>query len=284
MLKLEHVLCAVVVVVILLTSSVAAQDRVDRYFITYDHYMEEPRTLEVSILPVLGRSDDFNPFVSNLTEFEYGVTTRWTSEFYFDWQHTNHEGNLFTGVRFENRFRPFRETHKINPVLYLEYEHLNGADKTLKEIVGFDNKEDLAEPNSETRHQHEREIEPKLILSSDFGEWNLSENFIGAKDLNGGPWEFGYAVGVSRSLTRSQRLAAGVELYGGLGTWHKFTVRGTSQYIAPIVLWTLASETTLRFSPGWGITDQSVGTLIRFGVSQEIDDFPHRLAKIFHRH
>jgi len=156
---------------------------------------------------------------------------------------------LFTGVRFETRYRPFRETRKINPVLYLEYEHLNGADKTLKEIVGFDNKEDLAEPNNETRHEHEREIEPKLILSSDFGGWNLAENFIGAKDLNGGAWDFGYAAGVSRSLTTSRRVASGVEVYGGLGTWHKFTFRGTSQYIAPVLIWTLPSETTLHFSP-----------------------------------
>jgi hypothetical protein len=284
MLKIEHVLFGFVTAVSLLIPSVDAQDRVDRYFITYDHYMEEPRTLEVSTSPVIGRDNDINTFVAAWTEFEYGVTKRWTSEFYFDWQHTKHEGSLITGVRFENRYRLFLEARKINPVLYVEYEHLNGADKTLKEIVGFDSKEDLQSPNNEARHEHEREIEPKLILSSDFGEWNIAENFIGAKDLNGGPWEFGYAVAASCTFTSSQRLAAGVEVYGGLGTWHKFTFRGTSQYIAPVVSWVLPSETTLRFSPGWGLTDQSVRSLIRFGVGQEIDNIPHHLAKIFRRH
>ena len=282
--RIARVLFSSIAGIVLLTASVDAQDREQRYFITYDHYMEEPKTLEISTWPVIGRSEDLNPFVATWTEFEYGITKRWTSEFYFDWQHTKHEGNLFTGVRFETRYRPFRETRKINPVLYLEYEHLNGADKTLKEIVGFDSKEDLAVPNSVARHEQEREIEPKLILSSDFGEWNLAENFISSKDVNGGPWEFGYAVGLSRSLTASQHFAAGVEVYGGLGTWHQFTFRNTSQYIAPVLMWTLRSETTLHFSPGWGVTDQSVGTLIRFAVSQEIDDFPHHLTKIFHRH
>ena len=84
--------------------------------------------------------------------------------------------------------------------MYVEYEHLNGADKTLKEIVGFDGKADLEEPNSETREEREHEIETKLILSSDFGEWNLRENFIGVKNLHEGRWEFGYAAGLSRPL------------------------------------------------------------------------------------
>ena len=175
-------------------------------------------------------------------------------------------------------------------MLYIEYEHLNGADKTLKEIVGFDSKFDLTEPNSETREEHEREIDTKLILSSEIGQWNLAGNFIGVKNLNEGQWEFGYALGLSRPLAAisgnrcafcAERFAAGVELYGGLGTWSKFTLRGTSQYLAPVLLWSLPSETTFRVSPGWGLTDQSVGTLFRFGVSQEIDDIGHHLGKLF---
>jgi len=38
----------------------------------------------------------------------------------------------------------------INPVLYVQYEPLNGADKTLTEIVGFDSKENLRVPNRES--------------------------------------------------------------------------------------------------------------------------------------
>ena len=36
-------------------------------------------------------------------------------------------------------------------MLYVEYENTSDADKTLKEVVGFDNQFDFAEPNSELR-------------------------------------------------------------------------------------------------------------------------------------
>jgi len=288
----KHTLLRLLVTLGLLPVSVLAQERVDRYFVTYDHYMEEPGTLEISVSPVLGRAEGINNFTGYLAEFEYGATKRWTTEFYLDWQHTQHEGSLFTGWRFENRFRPFLETRRVNPVLYVEYEHLNGADKTLKEIVGFDSKEDLRVPNSVARHETEHEFETKLILSSEIGQWNLAENFIGVKNIHEGQWEFGYALGLSRPLKApvgnrctfcAENFAAGVELYGGLGTWSKFTLRGTSQYVAPLLVWTLPSETTIRVSPGWGLTDESVTTLFRIGVSQEIDDFAHKIGKIFRR-
>ena len=176
-------------------------------------------------------------------------------------------------------------------MFYVEYEHVNGADKVLKEIVGFDSKQDLTTPNSEARKEREREIETKLILSSEIGQWNIAENFIGTKDVHGGPWEFGYSFGVSHPLGTAtgrhcrfcrESLMVGAEVYGGLGEWGDFTMRGTSQYIAPVVRWSLPGETSFRFSPGWGVTDESVRSLIRFSVSQEIGEFGHRLRKIFH--
>jgi hypothetical protein len=290
---MTHILILLVVVLGFLSAPILAQERGERYFITYDHYMEEVDALEIGTSPVLGRAHDLNSFVGDWNEFEYGATKWWTSEFYIDWQHTQHEGSLFTGFRFENRFRPFLETRRVNPVLYVEYEHLNGADKTLKEVVGFDSKADLEEPNSETRQEREHEFETKLILSSDFGEWNLAENFIGVKNLHEGVWEFGYTAGLSRPLAAvtgnrctfcAERFAAGVEVYGGLGEWGKFTLRGTSQYIAPLLVWRLPSETTIRVSPGWGLTDQSVGTLFRIGITQEFDGIGRRIGKLFGRH
>lgn len=293
MVRVQHALIGLFAVLGPLSALVFAQERMPTpYFVTYDHYMEEPDDLEIGMSPVLGWANDLNTFLGTLNEFEYGVRRWWTTEFYLDWQHTQHEGSVFTGFRFENRFRPFLEPHRINPVLYVEYEHINGADKTLKEIVGFDGKEDLKVPNSEGRREHENEIETKLILSSDIGDWNISENFIGEKNLNRGRWEFGYAVGVSRPLAAStgkrcafcrERFGAGLELYGGLGTWGDFTLRGTSQYIAPLLVWTLPSATTIRVSPGWGLTDQSVKTLLRFGVSQEIDDIGRQIGKLFRK-
>ena len=290
----RHVFIALLVFLTGWSGSLFAQERLPTpYIITYDHYLEEVGDLDVEFFPVIGRGNGVTPFTGYLHEFEYGATKWWTTEFYLSWQHTKDQGSVFTGWRFENRFRPWLEPHKINPVLYIEYEHLNGADKVLKEIVGFDSVADLNVPNDVARNEDEHEFEGKLILSSDIGLWNISENFIGVKNIHRGQWEFGYAAGVSRQLGATtgqrcsfcaERFAVGVEAYGGLGTWSKFTFRGTSQYIAPLVSWTLPSETTIRFSPGWGLTDQSVHTLIRFGVSQEIEGVGRAVGRLFGRH
>jgi hypothetical protein len=260
------------------------------YFVTYSSQMEEVGSLEIEVETATGRPQGGNRFFGNPTEFEYGVSHWWTTELYIDWQHTSHEGNFYTGVRLENRFRIIPGEHRIEPVLYLEYENLNGADKVLKEIVGFDGVEDLKVPSAEGRLERVHEVEARLILSGQFKSWDFSGNFITEKSLHAEPWEFGYAVGFSRPLASAsgrkcawcrEALSAGVEMYGGLGTRNTFTLSGTSHYIAPVIAWTLPTDTTLRFSPGAGLTDQSLGTLFRFSVTQEIDDFGKLFTKPF---
>jgi hypothetical protein len=261
------------------------------YFVTYDHHMEEPGNLELATNPVIGRSTGINTFAGNWTEFEYGAKGWWTSEFYIDSQQTRHDGGVLTGFRFENRFRLLLGEHRVNPVLYIEYEHVNGADKTLKEIVGFDGREDQNLPNREARLEHETELETKLILSSQIRGWNVSENIIGVKNIHEGVWEFGYAFGMSRPLALAasadactfcrENFNAGVELYGGFGEWGNTTLRGTSQYVAPVLAWNLPSGTTFRVSPGFGLTGESHDMLIRFGVSHEISGFGQQVRKLF---
>src|SRR3989475_12657287 len=115
------------------------------YFVTYDHELEEPGNLEVSINPVLGVPKEGNKFLGSWTEFEYGVKGWWTTEFYLDGQKTSRDSAIFTGFRWENRFRPLMKEHWINPVLYVEFESLNGADKTLLEVGNHASADDLAE-------------------------------------------------------------------------------------------------------------------------------------------
>jgi hypothetical protein len=126
--------------------------------------MEEPGNLEIATKNVTGRPADGDRFIGHATEFEYGVTGWWTSEWYLDGQATSGESALFTGYRWENRFRILPREHWINPVLYLEFENINGADKTLLEIVNHDGQDDLTAPNDEARRVKKREIEAKLIL------------------------------------------------------------------------------------------------------------------------
>ena len=171
----------------------------ENYFVTYTHHMEEPGNLEFATKSVTGFPHAGNAFWGNAVEMEYGVKTWWTSEFYLDSQTTANESSVFTGFRFENRFRPLLQEHWINPVLYAEFENINSADKALLEVVGHDGIDDFLGRND--RSEKKREVELKLILSSNFKGWNVAENMIAEKNIAGDPWEFGYAVAVSRPLS-----------------------------------------------------------------------------------
>jgi hypothetical protein len=249
-------------------------------FITYTHQMEEPGNLEVDAKGVVGKPEGGGRFLGSSMEFEYGATAWWSTELYLDGQLTAADSTLFTGFRWENRFRMLPREHWINPVLYVEFENINGADKSLLEVVGHDGNDDLLGPNDEGRGEKKREIETKLILGSYFKGWTIAENFIVEKNIKHEPWEFGYAVAVSRPLALKARpdpcsfcpenFQAGVEMYGGLGTHKDFGVTDTSHYVAPTFAWQVPNGPLLRFSPGFGVTSQSLPVLFRFSVSYEV--------------
>jgi len=283
---------ALVIFLILLPSALDASE--DPYFVTYSHHLEEPGNLEIAMNPLLARPSDGKSSFGSWMEFEYGTKAWWTTEFYLEGQSTHREGTLFTGYRIENRFRPLMENHWINPVLYFEFEHLNGASKTLQEVVGFDSQEDLRQPLAQTRREKEKEMELRLVLGSDFKGWNLSENFIAEKNLSNAPWEFGYAIGLNRPLRLSasalpctfcrENFRLGAEIYGGLGDWHRLTFNSTAHYVAPVVLWELNRGVTAKISPGFGLTGSSVPFLFRFGISFEIPGFGQRARQLFRQH
>jgi hypothetical protein len=262
-----------------------AQAQENPYIVTYDHYLEEPGSLELEYFSTFGTQrvggNDFHAF---WIEFEYGATAWWTSEAYIDGQTTFNDSTIFTGFRWENRLRLLQREHFINPVLYVEYEQISGADKILKEVEGHDVESDYAVPNGLARKEHNRELEFKLLLSKTFAGWNIAENTLAAKNLTGGnPWEFGYALGASRPLALKasakrcsfcrENFIAGLEMYGGLGDRHSFGLRDTSQYLAPVVAWNMPSGWTLRLSPGFGLNDNSHRFLLRWGVSREFSGF-----------
>jgi hypothetical protein len=261
------------------------------YIVAYDHYLEEPGNLEIEYFSTFGTQRNGNNFHSFWAEFEYGATAWWTTEFYLDGQTTFNDSTIFTGYRWENRFRVLKHEHFINPVLYAEFEHISGADKILKEIEGHDVESDYGVSNAETRKEHNKEVEFKLLLSGTHKGWNFVQNTIAAKNLSNQPWEFGYALGASRPLALKasshrcslcrQNFIVGAELYGGLGDRYSFGLHDTSHYLAPVVAWNLPSDWTLRLSAGFGLNDQSHRFLLRWGVSREIPGFGSMVAKMF---
>jgi len=268
----------VILVAFLLPRALAAQERPS--FVTYNHHMEEPGALEIGLNPLLGTQRGGGSFLGAWIELEYGVRGWWTMEVYLDGQTTRGQGSAFTGFRWENRWRPLMLEHKVNPVLYLEYASVTEADRTMREIVGHDVEAEHAEPLDVTRHEHEHELEAKLILSSSVKGWNLAHNWIAEKNLGGGAWEFGYAVAATRPFTLAatsrrcsfcaENFAGGVELYGGLGDTDSFGFKGTSHYVAPFVSWELPGGTTLRLSPTFGLNGNSHRFLLRFGIAREV--------------
>ena len=261
------------------------------YIVTYDHYLEEPGSLEVEYFSTVGTQRGGNGFHAFWAEFEYGATAWWTTELYLDGQSTFDQSTIFTGIRWENRVRLLQREHFVNPVLYLEYEQTSAADKILKEVEGHDVEADYAVPNAIARGERDHELETKLLLSKTFKGWNFAENTIATKNLTGGnPWEFGYAIGASRPLGLKasadrcsfcpENFIAGAEMYGGLGDRYRFGLPLTSHYLAPVLAWNLPSAWTLRLSPGFGLNDNSHRFLLRWGLSREFSGFGETISRL----
>lgn len=262
-----------------LAPSAFAQERT--YFVTYDHYLEEPGDLEIGIAntSAIARRDEAG-YHAPWLELEYGVTGWWTSELYLEGLTTARSGGGFTGWRWENRFRLLKREHRLNPLLYVEYEAVNEASRIQKEIVGsgaLSFEEGIPHLLSEQEH----ELEAKLILSSTFAGWNVAENLIVERNLTEAEgFELGYAVGISHHLGTlaspktcrvcREHFVAGVELYGGLGSTKDLVLTDTRHYVAPVFSWRVTPSSTLRASVGLGLTGASEHALIRTGFTFEL--------------
>jgi hypothetical protein len=262
--------CLCALIVLGSTGVALAQER--PYFVTYDDQVEKRGELEVELQTTTATvRDEGRRYIAPWTELEYGVTSWWTAELYLEGASYVGDGSAFTGWRWENRFRPFKGDHPINPVFYVEYESINEASRIQKEIIGrgplpFEPVRSLAE-------DHANELEGRLILSSWIGRWNVSENFIVEKNLSESEGvEFGYSVGVSRPVAGSGTdgcriclgsLVAGVEAYGGLGTTGDAS-GATRQFIAPVLAWHVTGGSALKVSTGFGLTSTSDRLLLRF--------------------
>jgi len=274
-----HCLYALGAIFILAALAPSAHSQEKPYFVTYSSDLEEPGNLEVEYKGLTAHPKDANQFISSTVEFEYGATAWWTTELYAQSTSTENDSAVFTGFRWENRFRPLPREYWINPVIYVEYERVSDADKSLLEITGHDTIARFQVNNNQSHKIVEKSIESKLILSSNFKGWNISENIIAEKNISNEPWEFGYALAASRPLRLSasahhctfclQNLDAGAELYGGLGDRYSFGLKQTSQYAGPTLALNTPAGFTYVFSPQFGLNDNSIGAIWRFKVSYE---------------
>ncbi len=236
----RHLVEAICVSTFLIAVPAAAQERA--FFVTYDHYLEEPGNLEIAVANTSGfPKDGHSPYSAPWIELEYGVTGWWTTELYLEGVTTRRDGSGFTGWRWEHRFRPLKSEHRVNPVLYIEYESINEASRIQKEIVGSGPLP--FEPIDDLRREHQHEMEAKLILSSVVRGWNVSKNLVFEKN--------------------------GIEAYGGLGSTKERGLSDTRHFLAPVLAWHLTERTTLKVSTGVGLTEASDRYLVRVGWAYE---------------
>ncbi len=274
-----------------LATSALAQESPN--FVTYDSHLEDKGDLEVSTQSTIGLpKDGTSTYWAPLLEFEYGAKDWWTTSLYLEGAGRGNDATVFTGFRWENRFRPLKREHWINPVLYFEFEDINEASRIQKEVLGHAGPSD--ESLSELRGEKAREVEAKLILSSKVKRWTVAGNFMVEKNLSAEEaFEFGYAVGAYRPLAASssrrlcrfcrESLSAGLEVYGGLGTLDKFGFRDTAQYIAPGIRWQLTPSSAVTVAPSFGFTRGSDRMLLRVGYSFEVEDFGPKIAKLLRK-
>jgi hypothetical protein len=105
--------------------------------------------------------------------------------------------------------------------------------------------------------------------------------------------EFGYAFGISRPRATlasgtdcrfcRENLIAGAEIYGGLGSTLGFGFSDTAHYVAPVLSWMLTDNSSLRVSPGFGLTHDSNRVLLRFGYTYEVQGLGSKISRFFGR-
>lgn len=266
------------------------------FFVTYDHHLEEPGNLEVALSQTFapgrtGRPGYVAPYIAPYLELEYGLRAWWTTELYLEGQSTRHDSTVFTGWRWENRWRPLAGEHRVNPVLYLEFEDINEASRIQKEFIGHLG--DGGQRNASLRGQRDRELEGKLIFSSQHGDWEFAENLVLEKNLSAAEGlELGYSLGVARPLGGvagatacrlcREALAVGVELSGGLGSTRRFGLQETPQYLSPVLTWRVGEDASLRLGLAFGVRRGSAPLLLRMGYSYEWRGFGAAARRWWH--
>ena len=180
-------------------------------------------------------------------ELEYGITDHWNIAHYEFWKTKNQAGvddngeplkdsTTYEGFKFETKYR-LGEKGKfwLDPLLYLELE-------------------------TDVREEHRNnKLEGKIVLSKDFGKFNVAYNQIMESELDrGGRTEHEYRVGASYEIFSGMH--AGGELVGNY--WKPSSNRNEIS-IGP----TLAYEAKYFW----------IASGIALGANHEADDFQARI-------
>ncbi|MBI2437238.1 MAG: hypothetical protein HYV36_00280 [Lentisphaerae bacterium] len=170
------------------------------YMTTYNHHIM-PGEFEIMVMNDFTtpsdpkREDDgHGDYFSHMLEVEYGLSDQLAFEFMVEaFEDTETGQSEFTGFRYEARYRIFKDEVPLNPTLYAEYEDLHLKTRYKMETSGWVEPPYAEEEGEEPSREHI--LESRLILSEDFGPYNVAFNWINESDLNSGETAFGYSLG-----------------------------------------------------------------------------------------
>lgn len=151
---------------------------------------------------------DWDKSGENLVEYqgelEYGVTDHWTVAHYERWKRENQTGvdddgvgkkdsTFYEGFKFESKYRIGEKgKYWLDPLLYLEWS---------------------TEPRERRENKNVNAIEAKVVLSKDFGKWNVAYNQIMESGLGKrGRTEQNFSLGASYEIFSGVRV--GGEFFG----------------------------------------------------------------------
>ncbi len=265
--------------------SAAARAGNGGYFATYDHHIEKGEK-EIMLMSDFtspskaNREEGQKNYFSQMLELEWAVTGKFATELMLEGFAEPGGVKRFTGFRWENRYRLFKEDVPLNPMLYTEYEHLSRLTRFKMETSGWVNPP-YKEKVETGAPKDERIMETRLVLSEDFGGTNVAFNWLNETDLRNTRTDFGYLFGVMHKLGQGGheghsgggfRLAAvGVELWGALGDSRKLDLAPSRQqhYLSPLLMFHLGDDIMFHVSPTIGLSKVS-DNLLRFAVGIEL--------------
>lgn len=180
--------------------SLALQAGEGGYFVTYSSKIEKgEKTLmlmnDFTRPSELKRHDGQNDYNAQMLELEWHPTDQYATEIMFESFIDANGEKKYTGFRWENRYRLFKDETFLNPMIYVEYENLHRATRFKMETSGW-----VITPYLESQGDEplmERILESRLVLSQDVGRTNIAFNWINETDLRTGRTDFGYALGVA---------------------------------------------------------------------------------------
>ena len=221
-----------------LTIVPVAEAHMRDYLVNQPYYTTKQGEFEVELwndfnLPDTGDDNTYNS--KHQVEVEYGVTDHVQLAYYevytwdrdHDWQRDE--------FKVEAKLRLAEAGQwPVDVAFYTEYANPDGS-----------------------RQARSDEIENRIILSKDFGPWNVVGNFIFEKEINNNSnWEFEYTAGVSYGL--SPRTRVGVEVKQALGTSDDFGVRDDRElFLVPGLYTNLTRHVRLLVGPAFGLTRAS---------------------------